>query len=83
MPEFSTFFLGVSIGVLDRIAFKLVIILLLILYYSVVFCARTISRGCALLVYGCRYVGVNFCPVVWASIFSCTTVGCKEFLSLF
>ena len=48
--------------------------MILVQYY----CARAISRGCVLLVNVCRGVGLNRCPVVWDSIFSCTEVGCKH-----
>ena len=36
-----------------------------------------------MLVYGCMGVCVNVYSVVWASIFSFVTIGCKEFCILF
>ena len=65
--------LGVSIDALDRISFRVGYIIALGfvrgLFLDIFFC----------FFYGCMGVSFNFSFVVWASIFSCTTVGWKDF----
>ena len=70
--------LGVSIDALDRISFRVGYIITTIiialgfvrgLFLDIVFC----------FFYGCMGLGFNFSFVVWASIFSCTTVSWKNF----
>ena len=72
MPGISTFFHGVSIDALDRIAFRVgvISILQLISIIGLVFVCR-LFNNIFFLVYGCMGVDVNFCSVGWASLFPC------------
>ena len=72
---FHICFLGVSIDALDRIPFRVDYIMTTTVV-ALVFCARAIFRHCFWLFFnGCMGVSLKFSFVVWASIFSCTTVG--------
>ena len=83
MPGISVFYFifGVSINALYRVSFRVGYIITTIII-ALVF-VQWLFLGIVLFYfYGCMGVGFDFSFIVWVSMFSCTTVGWKDFLCL-
>ena len=77
---FKVDFLGVGIVALYRISFRVGYIITTVII--ALFLCVGYFQALFLVFYGCMIFGINFSFVVWVPIFSCTTVGWKDFLCL-